>query len=47
MRLIKYVESRVGPGNTLYVLTGDGHGVMDLPECLISKKISSGRVPRI
>ncbi|MEC7854605.1 MAG: hypothetical protein VX924_04515, partial [Candidatus Neomarinimicrobiota bacterium] len=44
-RLIKYVESRVGPGNTLYVLTGD-HGVMDLPEYLISKKISSGRVPR-
>ncbi len=45
MRLIKYVENRVGPGNTLYVLTGD-HGVMDLPEYLISKKISSGRVPR-
>ena len=41
MRLIKYVESRVGPGNTLYVLTGD-HGVMDLPEYLISKKLVRG-----
>ena len=41
MRLIKYVESRVGPGNTLYVLTGD-HGVMDLPEYLISKLVRGG-----
>ena len=43
IRLINHIERKVGAGNTVYVLTGD-HGVMDLPEYLLSKNISSGRI---
>ena len=43
IRLINHIERKVGAGNTIYVLTGD-HGVMDLPEYLLSKNISSGRI---
>ena len=42
-RLINYIQRKVGAGNTLYILTGD-HGAMDLPEYLLSKNISSGRI---
>ena len=42
---IKSVESSIGSGNTLYVLTSD-HGSIALPEYLKSQGIDAGRIPK-
>lgn len=42
---IKSVESSIGSGNTLYVLTSD-HGSIALPEYLKSEGINAGRIPK-
>ena len=43
MHLIDFIDSEIGLDNALFVLSSD-HGVMVLPEYLISQKIASGRV---
>jgi len=45
MRIINYIEDKVGYGNTMYVFSSD-HGSLELPESLKLKKVSSGRVSR-
>ena len=42
---IESVESSIGSGNTLYVLTSD-HGSIALPEYLKSEGIDAGRIPK-
>ena len=43
MKLIDFINQKIGLDNTLFVLSSD-HGVMDLPEYLIAQNIASGRV---
>jgi predicted AlkP superfamily pyrophosphatase or phosphodiesterase len=45
MRMINYIEDKVGDGNTMYVFSSD-HGSMELPESLQLKRINAGRVSR-
>ena len=42
---IQMLESKVGTGNVLYVLSSD-HGAFGLPEYLQSQGIDSGRIPK-
>ena len=46
MHLIDYIRNEIGLDDVLFILTGD-HGVMELPEYLVSQKISSGRVSKV
>ena len=43
MRMINFIEEKVGSGNTMYVFSSD-HGALELPESLKLKRISAGRV---
>ena len=43
---INTIESKIGTNNTLYLLSSD-HGVLELPEYLISKDLDAGRIPTV
>jgi predicted AlkP superfamily pyrophosphatase or phosphodiesterase len=43
-RLLDFADAKVGPGNTLVVLTAD-HGVSPVPETLAQWKMPGGRLP--
>jgi predicted AlkP superfamily pyrophosphatase or phosphodiesterase len=45
IRMINYIENKIGDGNTLYVFSSD-HGSLELPESLKLKSINAGRVSR-
>lgn len=44
-KLLDFVDRRVGPGNTLFVMTAD-HGVAPLPEVNQSRNMQGGRLSR-
>ena len=43
MKMINYIENKVGSGNAIYVFSSD-HGALELPESLKLKTIDAGRV---
>ena len=43
MKMINYIENKVGSGNAIYVFSSD-HGALELPESLKLKRIDAGRV---
>jgi predicted AlkP superfamily pyrophosphatase or phosphodiesterase len=44
-RLLSYIDQRIGPGNTLFVMIAD-HGVSPVPEVNEQRKMPGGRIPR-